>query len=177
MRNRRSLRPAVESLDTLRLLSTVVPTGTGHHVAPAQIHAERIAATTATPVSVVALHGTFHATGTLTNVSDDAVTLTGSGNLGQVGVATLHSKFSTHSTGPSVLTTKLGKIYLTTGDPMVQSSAGGISSSNTYTVTGGTGVYAQATGSGTFAFTIPASTIRNYINGHGNKLSVNIAFS
>ena len=178
MRHRPSLRPAVESLDSRLLLSTIAPAGLNHS---AQVHAERTTgATTSAPVATVALHGTIHATGTIASTSGKGDSLAGSGNLGAVGVASIQAKFLTASSGGSaVLSTKLGKIDIATGtNPVDQSGTSGLTATNSYTITGGTGSYAHTTGSGTITVTISSSSIHNYIYAsHGNKIPVNLTFS
>ena len=157
MKKSTRIRPVVESLESMMLLSTAVA-HVQPHVQPTAhvVHAE---ATTA-----VALHGTLKGTGKIHGTS---AALSGSGNLGKVGSASF--KVNANLVNPPsniTLTTRKGNLYLTSASPLV---GAGTSGSTTYSITGGTKAYAHATGAGSVSGSF--SLLK------GNKLSVTIRFS
>lgn len=133
------LRPGVESLETMVLLSTAA--APLHPVAqPAALVSVEPAAKAA---PVVALRGTIKGTGTFNGTS---LTLQGSGNLGKVGPVTLRAGGSLLDPPSTVtLNTRRGKLILAAVD---SPSILGTNGSSRYTITGGTKAYAGATGSG-----------------------------
>ena len=151
------LRPTVESLESMMLLSTI-------HVGVLQ--AEKATKAHVTPAPpVVALSGTIHASGKVTGATTG--TVSGSGNLGKVGTASF--KVSVNLSNPPsgvTLTTKHGNIYLASEAALFTGSNSGTS---TYVVTGGTGSYLHATGSGTLS--------GSYTLLKGNKLAVTLKFT
>lgn len=133
-----TVRPAVESLESLMLMTA----------APGRLHAMVMpaaeVATQATPA--IALHGTIRGTGTLVG---STLTVHAAGQLGKVGLATITASGSITDPPASItLATRRGKLVLTAVTPAV---IAGTSGSVHYTITGGTGAYAHATGSGTIA--------------------------
>lgn len=155
MKKSTRIRPVVESLESMMLLSTVV--GELHsHVAPA-VHVVTAEATT------VALHGTLTGSG---KISGTSASVSGSGNLGSVGKTTFKTNVSlTNPPSNVVLSTKKGNLYLQASSALI---GAGSSGSTTYVITGGTKSYAHATGSG--------SVTASYALAHG-KLSLTIHLS
>lgn len=150
------LRPVVESLESMMLLSTAM--AEVHALAKPAVHVV-VAESTA-----VALHGTIKATG---KISGTSAAISGSGNLGKVGTASLKVSGSLASFPTSItLNTKKGNLYLKASSSLV---GAGSSGSTTYTITGGTKAYANATGAGSVA--------GFYTLAKGNKLNVTIHFS
>ena len=155
MKKSTRIRPVVESLESMMLLSTAV--AEVHALAkPAAVHI-------VTAEQAVTLHGTLKGSGTLSGTS---ATISGSGNLGSVGASTFKIKANLLSPPSSItLSTKKGNLYLSAASPLVGS---GTSGSTTYTITGGTKAYAHATGAGSVVGTYTLS---------GKKLGVTIRFS
>ncbi len=155
MKKSTRIRPVVESLESMMLLSTAVVEL--HALAKPVVHVVTVEATT------VNLQGTLHGTG---KVSGTSAAVSGSGNLGKVGNATFKLKADLTSPPTSVtLSTKKGNLYLQASSALVGAGSNG---STTYTITGGTKGYANATGSG--------SVIGSYSLAKG-KLSLTIHFS
>ncbi len=169
--SRRKLRPSVEGLESLRLLSGMAHAVAAHPVAV--VHAEATKASAA--VAVVHLHGTIHATVKL--VSASTLAIAGSGNLGSVGAASINFRLTKTGALPtSTLSTKLGKITLAGnasallgGGSATSPGANSLAESFPYTVVGGTGAYARSTGSGTLTETVTLSK--------GDVFTVNLKFS
>lgn len=159
--SRRQLRPSVEGLESLRLLSAP-----GHAVASSPVASAHSEATKATaPVAVVELRGTIHST---VEASRSGIAFIGSGNLGAVGKASIDIRLDEAGPLPTfTLSTRRGKITLTA----TESAAPGVSPTSTgprgdvesfpYTVFGGTGAYAHATGSGTITAAAAISKAEN----------------
>lgn len=170
--HRRQLRPWIESLEPLRLLSGMAPAVAVHPVA--SVHAE--ATKSFAPVAVVNLHGTIHATAKVTSSS---LLITGSGNLGTVGTASINYRINQNgSIQPSTITTKQGQITLgrsellppsTSSNPVVSTGPKSDKIVLSYSVVGGTGAYAHATGSGVLTEAVAL--------GKGGRLTVNLVFS
>lgn len=164
MKKTTRIRPVLESLESMMLLSTAAP-----HVAElaskaaahvALVEAEAVKA----PVSsAVNLHGTIKGTG---KVAGTNLTINGSGNLGKVGTATLKTGISLANPPETItLTTKKGNLFLASSTtPLVSGTSG----STTYTITGGTKAYATATGSGSVAGTYKLN---------GTKITFTLRFS
>ena len=156
MKKSTRLRPAVESLESMLLLSTAM--AEVHALAKPAIHVVAAESTT------VALHGTLKGTAT---ISGSSATVNASGNLGKIGTASVKTSGSLTNLPTSVtLTTKKGNLYLSASSSLVGSSTSG---STTYTITGGTKAYAHATGAG--------SVSGSYSVLKANKLSVTIRFT
>ncbi len=170
--SRRQLRPSVEGLESLRLLSGMAHAVAVHPVA--LVHAE--ATKTVAPVAVVDLHGTIHATA---RVSGSSLVITGSGNLGAVGTASINYHIDQNgSIQPSTITTKQDQITLgrskllppsTNTNPVVSTGARSDKIVLSYSVIGGTGAYAHSTGSGTLTEAIALSK--------ADRITVNLVFS
>ncbi len=155
MKKSTRIRPVLESLESMMLLSTA--TVNLHALAMPAAHVVTAEATT------VNLQGTLHGTG---KISGTSAAVTGSGNLGKVGTATF--KLNANLTNPPssvTLATKKGNIYLEASSALVGSGSTG---STTYTITGGTKTYLNATGSG--------SVSASYTVAKG-KLNLTIHFS
>jgi hypothetical protein len=148
---RRRWQPRVEALESLITLS-MMPVGPGTMASAHVSHRGR----------AVALHGQL--TGTLTanmTIPDTGGSLSfnGSGSLRRLGPTLASGTFHTPgfirvgvSTAPLVLTTSRGSISLTlTSGP--QPGFSGPDGSYTYTIDGGTGAFARATGHGQALFT------------------------
>ena len=138
MKKSTRIRPAVESLESMMLLSTAAVNL--HALAQPTAHVVTAEAT----APVVNLQGTLHGTG---KISGTSATVSGSGNLGKVGTATF--KLNANLTNPPTsvtLSTKKGNLYLQASSSLVGAGSTG---STTYTITGGTKSYLNATGSGT----------------------------
>lgn len=130
MKKSNRIRPVVESLESMMLLSTATA---GLH-AVAQVAAE---------ATTVALHGTIKGTGTIAGTT---LTVHGSGKLGKVGVATLTGSGDLAAPPDSItIDTHKGDLVLTATEKQVIS---GTSGHVTYTISSGTGKYAGVTGSG-----------------------------
>ena len=157
MKKSTRIRPVVESLESMMLLSTAVA-HVQPHVQPAA-HVVQAEATTA-----VALHGTLKGTGKIHGTS---AAINGSGNLGKVGSASFKVNASLINPPSSItLSTRKGNLYLTSASPLV---GAGDSGSTTYTITGGTKAYAHANGSGAVSGSF--SLLK------GNKVAVSIRFT
>ena len=156
MKKSTRIRPVLESLESMMLLSTAV----AHVHSPAQPAADVVSAEA---TKTVTLHGTLKGTG---KISGTSAALSGSGNLGAVGTASFKINASLTNPPTSItLTTKKGNLYLTAASSLVGS---GTSGSTTYEITGGTKTYANATGEGSVA--------GSYSLAKG-KLAVTIRFS
>ena len=156
MKKSTRIRPVVESLESMMLLSTAIGDLHPHALAPAQVQAEA--------PQPLPLKGTLKGTGTISGTSGTA---SGSGNLGSVGTASFKVSGSATDLPSSVtLTTKKGNLYLTASSSIVGAGAG---ASTTYTITGGTKAYADATGTG--------SVVGTYSMVKANKFSLTIKFS
>ncbi len=154
----RRRRPELETLESVTLLSSF-----GHAAAVQAEAAHKTIAPTAPPV--VALHGTIHATGKLSGSTTLAVS--GSGNLGAVGTASAKVRVDLANPPSSItLSARKGRLVLAESSPLLTSGNGG---STTYTVVGGTGSYAHATGSGTVTAL--------YSIAKGNRVTLNLRFS
>ena len=156
MKKSTRIRPVVESLESMMLLSTVV----------AELHPHALPAAhvvTAEATTTVDLQGTLKGSGT---ISKTTATVSGSGNLGKVGTTTFKTKINLASPPSNVvLSTKKGNLYLQASSALVGSGSSG---STTYEITGGTKSYAHATGAGTVAATYTLAK---------GKLSLTIHFS
>ena len=162
MKKSTRIRPVVESLESMMLLSTAV--AHLHPLAQPVAHIVTAEATKAVAPVTVALHGTIKGTGKINGTS---AALSGSGNLGSVGATTFKVNANLLNPPTSItLASKKGNLYLTSASPLV---GAGTSGSTTYTITGGTKAYAHATGSG--------SVVGTYSLLKGNKLAVMIRFS
>lgn len=141
MKKSTRIRPVVESLESMMLLSTAV--ANLHHLAVAAPAAHVTHVVSAE--STVTLAGTLKGTG---KISGTTATVSGSGNLGKVGTTTFKLKVDALAPPSSVtLSTKKGNLYLAADSALI--STGSTSGSTTYSITGGTKAYANATGSGT----------------------------
>ena len=165
MKKSTRIRPVLESLESMMLLSTAM--AHAHAVTQPAAHVALVQATTATvsaESTTVVLHGTIKGTG---KISGTSLAVNGSGKLGQVGTATLKASGSL-ANPPSSLTlaTKKGNLYLASSTtPLISGTSG----STTYTITGGTKLYADATGSGSASATFSLSK--------GNKVSFKLRFA
>lgn len=141
MKKSTRIRPVVESLESMILLSTAV--ASVHELARRPVHV-------APPVESgpVALVGTVHGAGTVVN---GKISVSGSGNLGSVGLTSF--RINTTLTNPTTnvtLATRRGNLYLTSTSPIIGAASGG---STTYSITGGTKYYAHASGTGVVSAT------------------------
>lgn len=176
MKKSTRIRPAVESLESMLLLSTAAAPAHGlvkaaAHVAPiapvatATVHAEptvHAAAATVHAEAVVALRGTLKGTGKIAGTS---AVVNGSGKLGAVGQTTFKLAANLLNPPTSVtLNAKKGKLFLQAASPLVGS---GNTGSTTYNIVGGTKAYANATGSGSVIGTYSLAK---------NKVTVTIRF-
>ena len=165
MKKSTRLRPVLESLESMMLLSTAVAhvhalTKPAAHVAVVEAAPQTVSAEATT----VALHGVIKGTGKINGTS---LAVNGSGKLGKIGTATL--KASGDLTNPPsslTLSTKKGNLYLASSTTPLISGQNG---STTYTITGGTKLYADATGSG--------SATASYSLAKGNKITFTVHFS
>ncbi len=135
MKKSTRIRPVLESLESMMLLSTMTP----------DVHELAKKTPVVTPIESgpVTLAGTLHGTGTTNGTT---ASLSGSGNLGKVGIADFKLHVTLASPPTTVtLATRRGNLDLSTTSPLVGSGSTG---STTYTITGGTKFYADATGSG-----------------------------
>lgn len=150
-------RPTVESLESMTLLSTVTA---------GMLHAAKAPPVIVAPTpAVVVLSGTIHASGKVTGAGTG--TASGSGNLGKVGTASFKVSIDLKNPPSAVtLTTKHGKLYLAGDNTLFTGSTSGTSH---YTITGGTGSYLHATGSGNVS--------GSYSLLRGNKLSITLSFT
>ncbi len=156
MKKSTRIRPVIESLESMMLLSTAVA-----HVHAVVQPAAHVVVAESTPV--VALHGTLKGAGKITGTS---AAISGSGNLGSVGATTFKVNANLLNPPSSItLSTKKGNLYLSAASSLVGS---GTSGSTTYQITGGTKAYAHATGGG--------SVLGSYSLVKG-KLAVTIHFS
>lgn len=169
--NRRQLRPSVEGLESLQLLSGMAHAVAVHPIALVHAEATKAPAT----VAVVDLHGTIRTTVKL--AATNLVVIAGSGNLGAVGTASINIHLSRGGSLPLfTLATRQGKITLAGISSTLSSSpatltsptSGTDSGSFAYTVAGGTGAYAHSTGSGTLTETVALSK--------GEKFTVDYKF-
>ena len=161
MKKSTRVRPAVESLESMMLLSTVV--AHVHELAAPAAHVAPAAAPTVSAEATITLHGTLTGSG---KISGTSATVSGSGNLGSVGKTTFKLTANLLNPPTSVtLSTKKGNLYLQASSALVGSGASG---STTYSIVGGTKSYAHATGSGTVLGTYSLAK---------GKLAVTIRFS
>ncbi len=140
MKKSTRIRPVVQSLESMMLLSTMTP----------DLHAlARRAPVVVAPVPTVDLHlqGTLHGTGTVRGTS---ASIGGSGNLAPVGSTSFRINKINLNNPPTTVTlaTRRGNLYLATTSPIIGAGSNG---SATYNVIGGTKTYAHATGTGTVA--------------------------
>ena len=148
MKKSTRLRPALESLESMMLLSTAL--AEVHELAKRPVHV-------APPVESgpVALVGTLHGSGTAVN---GKISVSGSGNLGSVGTSSF--KITTNVANPTsnvTLSAKKGNLYLTSTTPIINATGGG---STTYKITGGSGFYKNASGTGVVSATY--SLLKNH---------------
>ncbi len=158
-----ALRPRLESLESMVLLSAVVG---GAHAAKTPVHVSKTP-TYVAPVASgpVVLVGTLHGSGRLT--SSTSATVGGSGNLGKVGTASFKLTADLINLPTSAtLSTRRGKLFLVGDGPLV---GGANSGSVHYSIKGGTGQYVNATGSG--------NVVGSYTVLKGNKISATLKFS
>lgn len=150
MKKSTRIRPVVESLESMLLLSTATMDLQSHHAPIVAPHVSTEATT------AVHLMGTLKGTGTV-NFAAASATASGSGNLGKVGKASFKVSGAEASLPTTVtLKTSKGNLILSSASPIVGSGSG---ASTTYSIVGGTKSYAHATGSGTVSgsYTAPNS--------------------
>jgi len=155
MKKSTRIRPVLESLESMMLLST----------ATVDIHAlAKKAPVVVAPVPTVDLHlqGTLHGTGTVRGTS---ASVGGSGNLAPVGSTSFRLNNINLNNPPTTVTlaTRKGNLYLASTTPIIGAGSTG---STTYNVIGGTKTYAHATGTGTVAasYTLVKGKLTTTIN-------------
>ena len=136
MKKTTRIRPVLESLESMMLLSTLTP----------EVHELAKKTTVVTPIESgpVTLAGTLHGTG---KTNGTTASVSGSGNLGKVGTAGFKLNVTLANPPTTVtLATRKGNLYLATTSPLVGAGSTG---STTYKIIGGSKFYTDATGSGT----------------------------
>jgi hypothetical protein len=151
----KSFRPRVESLESMLLLSTLFAEASKHNKPPAHVAPK--------PYGELPLVGTIKGTGSVTG---NTVSFSASGSIKAIGSTSIKvtGNLAIPTSENVTLSAKKGKVYLTVSQIALANSQ-----TLTYTVTGGTGTYAGATGSGTIQATL--GTIK------GNKAPITLKFA